>query len=180
MADSLSGVLKKDKNPLNQHKKDKWIKLLNFLVISRSRIKRSDLVGVAEQRLKPKKSSVQNQQQVFSAHQIESLNVKYGPYHSDGCRGAVKLPVEGQPCQLTLQLHTDVAGLLARQRNLGLAIWSLVMSWQPRVNHLTQVGEERFDGGSQTSVQLLGGRKQDLFMKKNGTELLILFTDLFN
>lgn len=91
---------------------------------------------------------------------------QYGPYHSDRGGGAVKLPVERKSSQLTLQLHADVAILLSHQGNLGLPVGSTVTSWQTGTNHLTQVGEESFDGRSQTSVQLLGGRKQDLFNKR--------------
>lgn len=78
----------------------------------------------------------------------------------------MKLPVEGQPRQLTLQLHADVPVLWARQGHLGLAVGLPATSWQPGLNHLTQVGEERFDWRSQTSVQLLGGRRQGLDIKR--------------
>lgn len=86
-----------------------------------------------------------------------TFHKKYGPYHSDGGGAAVKLPVERQPSKLALQLQADVAVLLPRQGNLGLAIsWSLTAQ-QARPSHLAQVGEERSDRRSQTLVQLLGG-----------------------
>ncbi len=103
----------------------------------------------------------------FKSHNsLKSSNLKSGPYHSDGCGGAVKLPVEGQPGQLALQLHADVTVLLSRQRNLGPVVGSPVTSWQTGLNHLTQVGEESFDRGSQTSVQLLGGETRFIYQKK--------------
>lgn len=102
-----------------------------------------------------------NQREFF-----KDLNL-YGSYHCDGGGGAVKLPVERQPRQLALQLHADVAVFLSRQRNLGLAVDPPVTSCQTGLNHLTQVGEEGFDGSSQTSVELLRGGEQDLFTIRN-------------
>lgn len=92
----------------------------------------------------------------------------------------MKLPVEGQPCQLALQLHADVAVFLSRQRNLRLAVDPPVTSCQTGLNHLTQVGEEGFDGSSQTSVQLLRGGEEELFMIRTHELILhVVFSSVY-
>lgn len=56
------------------------------------------------------------------------MTVKYGSYHSEGGRAAVKLPVERQSGQLTLQLHSEVTIIPPYQGNLGAAIRPTVTS----------------------------------------------------
>lgn len=53
---------------------------------------------------------------------VSIKSMKYGPYHSDRGGGAVKLPVERQASQLTLQLQVDGAVFMSRQGNMALAL----------------------------------------------------------
>lgn len=54
--------------------------------------------------------------------------VNYGSYHCEGGRAAVKLPVERQSSQLTLQFYSEVTIIPPYQGNLGAAIRSTVTS----------------------------------------------------
>lgn len=86
-----------------------------------------------------------------------------GPHHGDGSRGAVEVPVEGKSRQLALQLDADAAAiLLVHQGNLGLAAGGRALtSRETGPDHLTQVGKESPDRRPQTSVQLLGGKREN-------------------
>lgn len=75
----------------------------------------------------------------------------------------MEVPVEGKSRQLALQLDADAAAvLLVHQGNLGLAAGSRALtSRETGPDHLTQVGKESPDRRPQTSVQLLGGNREN-------------------
>lgn len=90
---------------------------------------------------------------------------KVRTYQSYWGRGAVKLPVERESCQLALQPHVDATVFLSRQRDLNLVFSLAADSRQAGLNHLTQVSEEGFDWGSQTPVKLLMMENKNVFIK---------------
>lgn len=75
----------------------------------------------------------------------------------------MEVPVEGKSRQLALQLDADAAAvLLVHQGNLGLAAGGRALtSRETGPDHLTQVGKESPDRRPQTSVQLLGGKREN-------------------